>query len=164
MKTYANEENAGRFAIKVLGHHNFKCKKDNEGRWSWKEIVKRSASVTPIIQPLTKEITQASLIEELKQAQALVLDVTQKLEKAGVTVSQSGKIKKTALQQHGVKQPAESTLCREIWDFCDTQFQKDVNSPTAASMKIHGTAQGWNEHTTLTQFARWKKFSAIQAS
>ena len=62
-------------------------------------------------------------------------------------------------EQNGVKQPSVGTICRQIWDHCDTVYEAG-DMPKAKAVRSWGA--GRLDDTTMTiQFYRWRKFRGI---
>jgi len=67
--------------------------------------------------------------------------------------------KPARLEANGVKQPAVGTICRQIWDYCDTVYHAG-HQPKAKELRAWGA--GRLDDTTMTiQFYRWRKFRDI---
>jgi hypothetical protein len=67
--------------------------------------------------------------------------------------------KPARLEANGVKQPAVGTICRQIWDYCDTVYGAG-EMPKAKALR--GWGAGRLDDTTMTiQFYRWRKFRGI---
>lgn len=62
-------------------------------------------------------------------------------------------------ESNGVKQPAPGTICRQIWDHCDSVYATG-DMPQAKALRAWGA--GRLDDTTMTvQFYRWRKFNGI---
>lgn len=65
----------------------------------------------------------------------------------------------TRLERNGLKQPGAGTICRQIWDYCQSQYDAGY-MPKAKELRAWGA--GKLDDTTMTiQFYRWRKFTGI---
>lgn len=74
--------------------------------------------------------------------------------------SKGVRIQKDRPEQNGVRMPSAGTACRAVWDWC--QAQTDAGTPaTAASVKAHANASGWNVNNASIEFYNWRKFNGV---
>lgn len=65
-------------------------------------------------------------------------------------------------EQNGITQPKAGTSCAAIWDKANA-MSSEIGKPVAVGdlMKVL-VAEGYNEATIKTQYARWRKFHGVE--
>lgn len=65
-------------------------------------------------------------------------------------------------EQNGVRRPKTDTKCGKVWTLIETIGEQMGQTPPVAYVMQHGKAQGFDDNTLKTQYARWKKFNGIE--
>lgn len=64
-------------------------------------------------------------------------------------------------KQNDVTRPKSGTQCGKLWDIFDG-LSAEAGSPTAIAKSLElARAQGYNDSTTRTQYARWRKYNGV---
>jgi hypothetical protein len=71
------------------------------------------------------------------------------------------KIEKDREERNGVKRPSAGGLCRQVWDFCDSQHSADA-VPSVKDVKLEAEARGWNPNNASIEYYAWRKFMGIR--
>jgi hypothetical protein len=62
-------------------------------------------------------------------------------------------------ESNGVKMPAPGTICRQIWDHCESVYASG-SMPQAKALRAWGAGR-LDDVTMTVQFYRWRKFRGI---
>lgn len=64
-------------------------------------------------------------------------------------------------EQNGIRRPAPETACGKAWGIMDSISAATQAPASIKAVLEQGTAQGLNEATLKTQYARWRKFNGV---
>lgn len=109
-------------------------------------------------QPVSEQVEQPATEQTPDPAEPVQTDpVVQELPAPTVPIAPPVVVARA--EQNGVKQPSIGTICRQIWDHCDTVYEAG-DMPKAKAVRAWGA--GRLDDTTMTiQFYRWRKFRGI---
>ena len=64
-------------------------------------------------------------------------------------------------EQNGIVRPKAGTSCGKIWALADSLSQKIGAPVTIKALAEIAEAEGYNEATIKTQYARWRKYHGV---
>ena len=65
-------------------------------------------------------------------------------------------------EQNGIRQPKPGTSCAQIWDRANTMSGELGAAVAVGDLMTVLVAEGYNESTIKTQYARWRKFHGVE--
>lgn len=74
---------------------------------------------------------------------------------------EAAKVANEMPESNGIRRPKPDTACGKAWAIFDGVSQETSAPATMAEVLRRGLAQGLNEATIRTQYARWRKFFGI---
>lgn len=97
---------------------------------------------------------------EAAKAEKEAAKAAKEAEKAAkLAAKEAAKVKQP--EQNGVVRPKATSACGKIWEIAD-QLSAKAGSPVAiAALLETAQAEGYNEATIKTQYARWRKFHGV---
>lgn len=92
------------------------------------------------------------------------------VEEAPVEEAKPKKPKVVLEERNGVRKPravngaGNVPATRRVWDIADALAQQNGEPPTVAQVREQGLAEGLNNATISTQFARWRKYWGVEST